>query len=99
MAQARLGIGIVAFGFIGSELCRYLGSDAVERLGLEPSFVHARRMETLDGVAPAHHLARLKDGLPEGTSLVVEAAHPSITVRHGADILKQADWRCHGNGL
>lgn len=27
MAQARLGIGIVGFGFIGSELFRYLGSD------------------------------------------------------------------------
>lgn len=83
-------IGIVGHGFIGAELYRYLRSEAAAAVGLAPAFVHARRPEALASVADAHRLAALDGPLPNRPALVVEAAHPDITRRHGEAILRQA---------
>jgi predicted dinucleotide-utilizing enzyme len=83
-------IGILGAGFIATELYRHLcaGTDP----GLAPAFVWARRPEALAGVAPGHRLADLAGAAARAPDLVVEAAHPDLTRRHGAALLAVADY-------
>ncbi len=85
-------VGILGAGFIGEGLYRYLCSPEAAARGLAPAFVWARRPEALSQVAPEHRLAALEDPLPGSPDLVVEAAHPDLTARHGAAILGQCDY-------
>lgn len=91
-ARSEMRVGILGAGFIGMGLYRYLCSDAAAALGLAPAFVWARRAEALDEVAPEHRLADLSFPLPGAPALVVEAAHPDLTRRHGAHILAGSDY-------
>lgn len=82
-------IGIVGFGFIGASLYREIagGGD-----GLAVAFVHNRSQDKLEGVAPNLILDDLSDFAARKPDLIVECAHPDITVRHGVDFLKVADY-------
>ncbi len=83
-------IGILGAGFIGAALYRHLCAGTDE--GLAPAFVWARRAEVLEGVAAEHRLTDLDRLAERAPNLVVEAAHPDLTRRHGAAILGVADY-------
>ncbi len=84
-------VGIIGFGFIGQALYAGIaGADGAEN-GLTPAFVHTRQGLPF-GVPPAQvctDLAEFEDFAPD---LIVEVAHPSITVAHGAAFLARADY-------
>ncbi len=82
-------IGIVGFGFIGASLFHKI---AAEPDGLEVAFVYNRSRAKVDGVPPALILDRLPDFVARGADLIVECAHPDITIDHGVEILKHADY-------
>jgi aspartate dehydrogenase len=82
-------IGIVGFGFIGASLFREL---AHEGSGLQVAFVHNRSLCKLDGVPANLLLDDLSDFAARRPDLIVECAHPDITVRHGADFLAVTDY-------
>jgi predicted dinucleotide-utilizing enzyme len=82
-------IGIVGFGFIGASLFREIAS---EEDGLRVAFVHNRSPGKLDGVPADFVLDDLSDFAARKPDLIVECAHPDITVRHGVDFLKATDY-------
>jgi aspartate dehydrogenase len=86
----RVRIGIIGFGFIGSELHRLLAAGVDEHLEL--AFVHARNASRLAGVAPEFVCRNLLDFHTFSPDLVVECAHPEITVEFGASFLECADY-------
>jgi len=89
----KVRIGVIGAGSIGGELYRRLVGAA--DLGLEPAFIWTRDARRLpDDVRPAHRIADLDPGSLRAArpDLVVEAASPEITVRHGAAILALADY-------
>ena len=80
-------IGIVGFGFIGAGLfC------AVRDENLEIAFVYNRSPTRLAEVPRALVLDDISDFSRHGADLIVECAHPGITIAHGADFLAQADY-------
>lgn len=86
----RTRVGIVGFGFIGSELHRVLAAGDDPRLEL--AFVHARDVARLTGVDPTRICADLRGFADHGADIVVECAHPQISRDFGASILKRADY-------
>jgi predicted dinucleotide-utilizing enzyme len=82
-------IGIVGFGFIGASLYREIGRG---QDGLQVAFVHNRSHGKQDGVSSDIVLDDLSDFAARKPDLVVECAHPDITIEHGADFLKAADY-------
>lgn len=85
-------IGIAGFGYVGKQLHDALTGADGRTLGLEPAFVWARRAELLAGIDASHRLHDLSDFAMHRPSLIVEAAHPDITCRHGADFLASSDY-------
>jgi len=89
----KVRIGVIGAGSIGGELYRRLVGAA--DLGLEPAFIWTRDARRLpDDVRRAHRIADLDPGSLRAArpDLIVEAASPEITVRHGAAILALADY-------
>src|SRR3954470_19620246 len=82
-------IGLVGFGFIGAGLYRSIRDGAH---GLEIAFVHNRSASRLADLPAALVLADLKDFARTKPDLIVECAHPAITVEHGAAFLEIADY-------
>lgn len=82
-------IGIVGFGFIGASLYREIASGSDE---LEVAFVHNRSPDKLEGVSPELVLPDLSDFEARRPDLIVECAHPDVTIRHGVEFLKNADY-------
>jgi predicted dinucleotide-utilizing enzyme len=85
-------IGIAGFGYVGKQLYDVLTDTAGQTLGLEPAFVWARRAERLSGVDASHRLDDLSGFATRRPTLIVEAAHPDVTRRHGANFLTFADY-------
>ncbi|MCC6006298.1 MAG: DUF108 domain-containing protein [Rhodobacteraceae bacterium] len=85
-------VGILGFGFIGAELYRFLCGAEGREAGLAPAFVWARRQGQLDPVDPAHRLFDLADMRAHAPDLVVEAAHPDLTLAHGEALLALCDY-------
>ena len=83
-------IGLVGFGFIGAGLYRAIA--AGDHAGLDIAFVHNRTSAMLDGIPRALIATDLADIARFGADLIVESAHPAITVAHGADFLRGADY-------
>jgi predicted dinucleotide-utilizing enzyme len=84
-------VGIIGFGFIGRELYRRLAGTEGAAAGLAPAFVHTRSGRA-EGVAAAHICPDLADAARFGADLIVEVAHPDITLRYGAALLALADY-------
>jgi aspartate dehydrogenase len=89
MSAAHRQIGIVGYGFIGRSL-----HEALTGSGVEVALVHDHRAENLAAVPhamavtdPDAFVDRLAD-----LDLVVEAAHPDVSVRMGARILSKTDY-------
>ncbi len=82
-------IGIVGFGFIGASLYREIAGGSDE---LEVAFVHNRSPGKLDGVPSDLVLTDLSDFATRRPDLIVECAHPDVTIRHGVEFLKTADY-------
>jgi aspartate dehydrogenase len=83
-------IGIIGFGFIGESLFRCMGNkDAV---GLQTAFVHNRSRDRLAGVPPSLMLERLEDFATHKPDLIVECAHPDISIAHGTQFLRHCDY-------
>ncbi|MFI5011368.1 MAG: aspartate dehydrogenase domain-containing protein [Hyphomicrobiales bacterium] len=83
-------IGLIGFGFIGAALWRAIA--AGEHPGLEIAFVWNRTRERLAELPPALVLADLAEATRRGADLIIESAHPDITIAHGASILSNADY-------
>jgi predicted dinucleotide-utilizing enzyme len=83
-------IGLIGYGFIGAALYRAITS--AEHRGLEIAFVWNRSPAKLAEVRPELRLADLADIEQVGADLVVECAHPQITVEHGPALLALADY-------
>jgi predicted dinucleotide-utilizing enzyme len=84
-------IGIIGFGFIGRTLYEMICGEAGRVHGLAPAFVHARRGRP-DGVPEAHFCARLGDFAAFAPDMIVEIAHPDISVAHGTAFLTHCDY-------
>jgi aspartate dehydrogenase len=88
--MGKTRIGLVGFGYIG----HYIFEQIRDRtdLGLEIGFVHNRSPQKLTEVGSDKILACLKDFAAYSVDLVVEVAHPDITLEYGAAFLAAADY-------
>ena len=84
-------VGIIGFGFIGEALFHGISGAAGAANGLEIAFVHTRSGRPA-AVAPAQFCADLAQFADYAPDLIVEVAHPDITLRHGAAFLARADY-------
>lgn len=82
-------IGIVGFGFIGASLFREI---VTEPRGLEVAFVHNRSRAKAAEVPQVLLLDELSDFASRKPDLIVECAHPDITVSHGEAFLRYSDY-------
>jgi aspartate dehydrogenase len=73
-------IGLVGFGFVGAGLYHELRGGAP---GLEVAFVHNRSGGRLSDVPAPLILDNLSDFARFNPDLIVECAHPAITVAQG----------------
>ncbi|MFI4995845.1 MAG: aspartate dehydrogenase domain-containing protein [Hyphomicrobiales bacterium] len=83
-------IGLIGFGFIGQALYRAIATQA--HPGLEIAFVWNRTPVKLAEVPAALRLSDLAEVGNRRADLVIENAHPAITVEHGLSILGRADY-------
>jgi len=86
--RRRSRIGIVGFGNIGSFLYREIKANPA--WGLDIAFVYAR--SAVDAISADVRLTDLGAFEKHSPDLVVEAAHPSVTVEHGARFLAHCDY-------
>lgn len=84
-------VGIIGFGFIGRALLAAISGEAEAAISLSPAFVHTRS-DAPEGVAPELVCADLARAAEFRPDLIVEVAHPSVTLRHGAAFLAHADY-------
>lgn len=85
-------VGILGCGFIGAALYDHLAGPEGAASGLAPAFVWARRPDQLRHVAAAHRLTDVADAGRHAPDLVVEAAHPDLTLAHGRALLGLCDY-------
>lgn len=84
-------IGIIGFGFIGRAVYDAVCGEVGAAHGLAPAFVHTRSGRP-EGVAAQHVCADLDDFARFAPDLVLEVAHPDITLRYGSAFLAGADY-------
>ncbi|MXY77185.1 MAG: DUF108 domain-containing protein [Acidimicrobiia bacterium] len=90
MSQSRPRIGIVGYGLIGSYVYEQISSRP--ELGLEVAFVHNRSPERVAQLPSELVLEDLGDFARHQPDLVVELAHASVTMAHGAAFLRHTDY-------
>ena len=90
MTGSRARVGIVGFGLIGSYVYEQVTSRP--ELGLDVAFVHNRSREKVAHLPPELVLDDLGDFVRFRPDLVVELAHASVTVAHGAAFLRHTDY-------
>ncbi|MBV9234902.1 MAG: DUF108 domain-containing protein [Xanthobacteraceae bacterium] len=83
-------IGIIGFGYVGAGLHKTITSG--ECAGLEVAFAWNRSKDKLAGIDPRLVLERLDDFAATAPDLIVEAAHPQVSVTHGAAFLERCDY-------
>lgn len=83
-------VGIIGWGFIGQALFRRISADGAS-MGLSPAFVHTRAGRPAD-VPPDLFCTDLHLFADHAPGLIVEVAHPDITLVHGAAFLRRADY-------
>lgn len=82
-------VGVIGFGFIGSEIFRRLQAGGH---GLEAAFVYNRSKGRLTGAPANLVLHDLRDAHACGADLVVEMAGPEVTREHGEALLAHAHY-------
>lgn len=88
-SKKKIRIGIVGFGHLG----QYLYDAIKEHDDYEIAFVWNRTLENLKGKIPANFvLDDLAQFATRNPDLVVEVAHPSISVQYGPMFLEKADY-------
>jgi predicted dinucleotide-utilizing enzyme len=91
-------IGIVGYGALGKYLTNFILSDEGTAAGLELAFVWNRSpQKVLDDPNPLVQqalLTDLNDFASKSPNMIVEVAHPSITVNYGVDFMSSADYFC-----
>lgn len=85
----RPRIGLVGFGHIGAELYRHLIANPTQA---EVAFVYARTEEAVKNVPRQAVAVSLEEIASYRASLIVEAAHPEISARHGVSFLRVSDY-------
>ena len=83
-------IGIVGLGFIGASLFRFIEERKAD--GLRVAFVFNRSRDKLDGIPGDLILERLDDAASRDADMIVECAHPDISIDHGAHFLRRSDY-------
>lgn len=86
----RKRIGVVGYGYIGRELCRMI--QETPEWNLELAFIWNRDPSKLADVPEGLRLGNLEDLATRQPDLVVECAHPAVTVEYGEAILRAADY-------
>ncbi|MGC4250317.1 MAG: DUF108 domain-containing protein [Sphingobium sp.] len=82
-------IGLIGYGFIGSELYRRIAAD---RDRFDIAFIHNRSRERLAGVAKKLILGDLGDAQDYAPDIIVEVATPEVTRHWGEHFLAFADY-------
>jgi aspartate dehydrogenase len=85
----KRSIGIIGYGFIGQAIAQRLHKHDDQ---LNISFVHARRREQASDISDALFLDDLSLAKSRNADIIVETAHPSITIKHGTSFLSHADY-------
>ncbi|MDG2110981.1 MAG: DUF108 domain-containing protein [Actinomycetota bacterium] len=85
----RPSLGVIGYGFIGRHVAEQA---AAPGSGMQLAWVHNRTPDRLDELPPTAVLADLRDIAKHPADLVVEAAHPEVTVNHGARILERSHY-------
>jgi aspartate dehydrogenase len=90
MATDKSKIGLVGFGYIG----RYVYEQITTRpeLGLDVAFVYDVSAERLGSIPEAHRLNDLKTFASRCPDLVVEMAHPAVSLQFGDLFLGKTDY-------
>ncbi len=83
-------VGIIGFGFIGASLYRAI--ETHEAAGLEVAFVSNRTPDKLAGLPCEIILDDLSRAADRRPDLIVECAHPDISVEYGAGFLAHSDY-------
>lgn len=83
-------VGVIGLGFVGTAVARRLASRLTP--GLELAFVWSRSGRALDGAPDAPTLGDLDEAARHDPDLIVEAAHPDVTVTHGERLVAAADY-------
>jgi predicted dinucleotide-utilizing enzyme len=84
-------VGIIGFGFIGQALYESVLGPVGQAHGLAPAFVYTRSGR-LANVRPEHICADLDDVGRFQADLIIEVAHPAITLQYGAAFLSHSDY-------
>lgn len=89
-SQKKRRIGVAGYGYIGRYLCDMIRTNPDWNLDL--AFVWNRDPARLADLPPELVLEDLDDLAARSPDLVVECAHPAVTLAHGAAILRVADY-------
>jgi len=90
MGEGGKRIGIVGYGYIGKYVYEQITSRP--ELGLEVAFVYNRSPEKTAALPAGILLEKLEDFASRGAELIVELAHPDITLKHGMAFLQKTDY-------
>lgn len=83
-------IGIVGCGFIGASLYRAIAKHEID--GLQVAFVFNRSPGKLEDVPADLVLRDLSRAAERRPDLIVECAHPDISIEYGVDFLSHCDY-------
>ena len=89
-SNKKTRIGVIGYGYIGRELCRLI--QETQEWNLELAFVWNRDATKLNDLPAGVALAELDQLAERCPDLVVECAHPDITLNYGEVILQVADY-------
>ncbi len=82
-------VGLVGYGYIGKAIYQRILENSENT---EPAFVYTRDVNSLVDVDECHVIERLEEAGSRDPDLIVEMAHPSITLAHGPKFLSFADY-------
>lgn len=89
-ASTSRRIGVLGYGFIGQHLVKMIRDNP--NWGLELAFVWNRDASKLAALPPQQVLASPADAAATNVDLIVECAHPQLTIDHGENFLSFSDY-------
>lgn len=89
-ASTARRIGVLGYGFIGQHLVKMIRDNP--NWGLELAFVWNRDASKLAALPPQQVLASPADAAATNVDLIVECAHPQLTIDHGENFLSFSDY-------